>query len=210
MNRSRLALYGVFAVVGATLAWLTRPLPETYLPQAPVAERGVRQAPTTPRPSAGGSAQTEGARSALPSDPVRPDAVRGSTDSSDADDPSRAGTQSLEETAESLTHRLARTLYARSGRQFVASLVEQGLAEADSIVIVRQAMDRIAACVVDALRTEAEEQSLRFDVLLLALDAVISDADVPEAEAMLTTATIESRTVPCIYAVAQEAGIAVP
>lgn len=205
MNRSRLVLYGVFAVTGAALAWLTRSPPESFLPQTPVAERAVRQAPSATHP-----ASDDATRSDPRAGPSQPDAEGASAASSDADDTSRGSAERVEDTAETLTHRLARSLYARSGRQFVAGLVEQGLAEADSIVIVRQAMDNIAICVVDALRAEAEEQSLRFDVLLLALDAVISDADVPEAEAMLTTATIEARTVPCIYAVAQEAGIAVP
>jgi hypothetical protein len=106
-----------------------------------------------------------------------------------------------------LQARLAETLYSRAGRRLVETLATHGIARSDAESTVRGAMDRVAGCVLDAVHAEAELESAPLDTLLLALEAVMADSDIPEAEAMLSTATIQARTVPCILAVAQEAGI---
>jgi hypothetical protein len=106
-----------------------------------------------------------------------------------------------------LQARLAETLYSRAGRRLVDTLAAHGIARSDAESTVRGAMDRVASCVLEAVLAEAELASTPLDTLLLALEAVMADSDIPEAEAMLSTATIQARTEPCVLAVAQEAGI---
>jgi hypothetical protein len=100
-------------------------------------------------------------------------------------------------------------LFSRTGRRLVDAAREgHGIAPSDAESTVRGALDRVAELRARRRRSlKPSSQSVPLDTLLLALEAVMADTDIPEAEAMLSTATIQARTEPCVLAVAQEAGI---
>lgn len=109
--------------------------------------------------------------------------------------------------AEEIERELARQLHARGGNAMIRVLIDNGMAPSDSEEIVRRAMDDIAACVIDALRAEADTGIVPMDTLLFALEAVIAETDTPEAVEMLSTDTIAANAEACTYAVGQQAGL---
>jgi hypothetical protein len=193
MNASKVAIIAIAVVVGAGLGtWLHRApsdaLPSESVPPATLLHANV--------------AEVDQPDSAEPGNELRaPTATDAAPETVDPDD------DLTEIRAVELQARLAETLYSRAGRRLVETLATHGIARSDAESTVRGAMDRVAGCVLEAVHAEAELESAPLDTLLLALEAVMADSDIPEAEAMLSTATIQARTEPCILAVAQEAGI---
>jgi len=108
-----------------------------------------------------------------------------------------------------LLERVAETSYARAGGAFVDYFVARGLARSDSERIVRDALTAGTHCLFDALRFEAEAQSVSFGSLLDALEAEIYDADGPPLGALIDMNALQARQAPCVTTVLQQAGIPV-
>jgi hypothetical protein len=191
-HNSKLIVVVAIAVTGGVI-WLgggTAPEPlATNLDQATPAAPSVPPEPPPP------------AEPAAPAEPApAPEQTARVAVADTAGDPAAAR-------AEDVERELARLLYTRGGRAMVNLLTGNGMAPSDGEDIVRRAMDDIAACVIEALRTEAATGSVPLDTLLLALEAVMAETDTPEAVEILKTDTIEANAEACTYAVGQQAGL---
>jgi hypothetical protein len=193
MNASKVAIIVIAVAVGAGLG--------TWLHRAPSDAQPSESLPPAALPHPDLPAFNLPDSAAPGDDPRAPTATDTAPEAVDPDD------DLTEIRPVELQARLAETLYSRAGRRLVDTLATHGIARSDAESTVRGAMDRVAGCVLEAVHAEAELESAPLDTLLLALEAVMADSDIPEAEAMLSTATIQARTEPCILAVAQEAGI---
>jgi hypothetical protein len=107
-----------------------------------------------------------------------------------------------------LTSKLAEYGYDKVGKGFVAYLTAQGLSQADSERIIRQAMRDMTACDLDALRMQAKADAVSFDAVLDALEA---DGFYwfykPEISALIDVAAFRQRDEACAMKVRQQSGL---
>jgi hypothetical protein len=121
--------------------------------------------------------------------------------------PLTADPTGLRPTEGELRTKAAEESYARIGSVFVDHLVEQGLARADGEAIVRQFLDENVHCLFDALRVEANAQSVSYDAVLDATEANLYGTDGPLLGAVIDMRAVENRVAPCALTAAQQAGI---
>jgi hypothetical protein len=121
--------------------------------------------------------------------------------------PRQADTSALRPTEAELRARVTEESYARIGGALVDYLVGRGLARADGEPVVRRFLDDNMRCFFDALRAEADAQSVSYDSLLDALEAELYDTDGPLLGALIDMRAVLNRVVPCGLTAAQQAGI---
>jgi hypothetical protein len=97
--------------------------------------------------------------------------------------------------------------YARVGGVLVEHVVANGLAQADGERIVRRFLQDSLRCLFDALRIEADSQSVAYDSVLDAIEADLYDTDGPLLGAVIDMRLVENRVMPCALTAAQQAGI---
>ncbi len=109
-----------------------------------------------------------------------------------------------------LERQLAESMYAQTGGSVVDYLVTRGLARSDSELVVRKGFADVAACSFDALRTESAIQSVSYDAVLNAAEAILHDADGPEISALMDVRAVQARATPCLLNAVQQMGIPFP
>ena len=97
--------------------------------------------------------------------------------------------------------------YARVGSVLVDHLVARGLAQADGERVVRRFLEDNLLCLFDALRIEADIQSVAYDSVLDAIEADLYDTDGPLLGAVIDMRPVENRVMPCALTAAQQAGL---
>lgn len=112
-----------------------------------------------------------------------------------------------EERIAELVDAMAVSAYAMIGERFVDYLVSSGLARADSERLVEQGMQDATWCSVNALREEADAQSVSFDDVLRAVAAGVYQSDGPLIGAMIDVERVRAREAPCLLNVFQQAGV---
>ena len=73
--------------------------------------------------------------------------------------------------------------------------------------IVRRFLEDSLRCLFDALRVEADGQSVAYDFVLDAIEADLYDTDGPLLGAVIDMRPVENRVMPCALTTAQQAGI---
>lgn len=106
-----------------------------------------------------------------------------------------------------LRRQMVEQSYARLGSVLVDELVARGLARVDGERVVRRLFDDNAHCLFDALRLEADAQSVAYDTVLDAIQADLHETDGPLLGAVIDMAAVQSRATPCGLTAAQQAGI---
>jgi hypothetical protein len=106
-----------------------------------------------------------------------------------------------------LRARAAEVSYAQIGGVLVDHLVARGVARADGELIVRRFFADNMVCLFDALRLEADAQSVAYDSVLDALEAQLHDTDGPLLGGVIDLAAVGNRVAPCAFTAAQQAGI---
>jgi hypothetical protein len=106
-----------------------------------------------------------------------------------------------------LRARAAEVSYAQIGGVLVDHLVARGVARADGERIVRRFFEDNMVCLFEALRLEADAQSVAHDSVLDALDAQLYDTDGPLLGGLIDMAAVANRVAPCAFTAAQQAGI---
>ena len=102
---------------------------------------------------------------------------------------------------------MAATAYREQGSRYVAYLVASGLAPADAERLVERGFRDAAECSFDAMRAEAEAESVPFDTVLYALEAMFYNGDGPLLRGVIDMEAVNVRGMPCMFAVLQEVGI---
>jgi hypothetical protein len=121
--------------------------------------------------------------------------------------PLTADSTGLRLTEGELRTKAAEESYARIGSVFIEHLVEQGLARRDGDAIVRRFFDENVRCLFDALRVQADAQSVAYDWVLDAIEANLYETDGPLLGAVIDMRAVENRVAPCALNAAQQAGI---
>ena len=110
----------------------------------------------------------------------------------------------------SLRHAAAERFYRDAGDELVDDLVAHGLARSDAEITVRGLADAYVSCYFEALRAEADAQSVSFFALLDAVQAAVYDADGPLIGGLIEEERLNARVVPCALDAMQQAGIPLP
>jgi hypothetical protein len=97
--------------------------------------------------------------------------------------------------------------YESLGDVLVDHLVARGLAPSDAERVVRRLMNDSVGCLFDALRVEADAQSVDYDSVLDALQANLHATDGPMLAGLLDMAPVVQRVGSCNLTVAQQAGL---
>lgn len=106
-----------------------------------------------------------------------------------------------------LEEALAQRAYDGFGTRLVNYLVRQGLARVDAEPIVVELLGETVTCALDALREQALEQRVDFDLVLNALEAQLYDADGPMLTALVDVGAVDRRAMPCSMTALAQAGI---
>ena len=106
-----------------------------------------------------------------------------------------------------LEQALAQRAYDGFGTRLVDYLVRQGLARVDAEPIVVELLSKTATCALDAMREQALEQRVDFDLVLNALEAQLYDADGPMLTALVDVGAVDRRAIPCSMTAFAQAGI---
>ena len=106
-----------------------------------------------------------------------------------------------------LQAQMVEKLYAEEGAASIDYLVAHGLERSDAERIVRKASEDSVACFFEALRLEADAQSVQFDSVLNAIEATQLDTDGPELGAIVDLEAVIDQMLPCAMNVLQQAGI---
>jgi hypothetical protein len=106
-----------------------------------------------------------------------------------------------------LFERIDEESYAQGGGMFVDHLVSRGLARSDAERIVRDSVRESTACLRDALRLEAEAQTVDYEAVLYAIESALEDADGPFIWSVIDMTAVQARAAPCVLTVTQRAGI---
>jgi hypothetical protein len=121
--------------------------------------------------------------------------------------PSRAEPAGTRPSEVELRARAAEVSYARIGGVLVDHLVARGVARADGELIVRRFFEDNVVCLFDALRLEADAQSVAYSSVLDALEAGLYDTDGPLLAGLIDMGAVANRVTPCAFTAAQQAGI---
>jgi hypothetical protein len=105
-----------------------------------------------------------------------------------------------------LRGRVAEGTYARFGDVLVDHLVARGLSQPDGELVVRRFFEDNARCLFDAVRAEADAQSVPYESVLDAFEAELYDADGPLLGGLIDLRAVQDRVVPCALAAMQQAG----
>jgi hypothetical protein len=97
--------------------------------------------------------------------------------------------------------------YARLGGFLVDHLVARGLAPSDGERVVRRFLNDSVGCLFDALRVEANTQSVDYEWVLDAMQANLHATDGPMLAGLLDMAPVVQRVGSCNITVAQQAGL---
>jgi fermentation-respiration switch protein FrsA (DUF1100 family) len=187
MGASKLALLaGSVAAALLAVLWWQHDGPATRAMRAAAQPDAARTAvATVESPSPGAASPTQAATPAPP----------------------RAEATGMRATDAELRARAVEESYVRIGSVFVDHLVARGLAQADGERVVRRFFEDNLRCLFDALRIEADIQSVAYDSVLDAIEADLYDTDGPLLGALLDMRAVENRVVPCALTAAQQAGI---
>jgi hypothetical protein len=109
--------------------------------------------------------------------------------------------------AASLEQALAQRAYDGFGPRLVNYLARQGLAPVDAEPIVVELLDKTVTCALDALREQALEQRVEFDLVRSALEAQLYDTDGPLLTALVDVGAADRRAMPCSMTALTQAGI---
>lgn len=186
-NLRRLArVFGAAVVIGAlVLGWLQR-----FAVDSPTPEAGGE--PTSGSETTTIDAPTAVTRRVIDQTPTNVPATPPSNDNRIA----------------ALTSKLAEFGYDKVGEGFVGYLTDQGLSQADSERIIRQAMKNMTACDLDALRVQAKVDAVSFGAVL---DALEGDGFYwfykPEVAALIDVGAFRQRDEECALKVRQQSGL---
>lgn len=109
--------------------------------------------------------------------------------------------------AEELMLEMAAVTYRRQGERYVDYLVSSGVAPSDGRRIVEQGFRDAVACSFEAMRAQAELESVPFDDVLYAIRAELYGGDGPLITALIDFEAVREREMPCVLNVLQETGI---
>ena len=184
--KSAAILLATAAIAAAVLWWQAqRPAPPASAPVANLraddapAATGIHREPVADEPDATAAAQAPGNAARL-----------------GGADPARIA--AIERSMIAAFHRGTR-------QRMVERFIAQGLAPSDAEAIVAEALQGYAACTLDALYAQAEQESVSFDDLLYAVEAILAGADVSLTE-MVDIRELRTRATPCLLGVGQQAG----
>lgn len=200
MNATRIRVAGaLLAAVAAWALWQGADRPnDTTVPAD-----GVAAAPGPPQPTAP-QTRADAARAPATRRPVppQPDAQSGdATASPDARDPQR------ERVLDELAAEVATLALERLGDAYIDYLVANGLPRADSEDIVTTGFHAASRCSLEAMREQAEAESVPLDTVLYALHAELYDTDGPLLTSTIDLEAVAAREAPCALNALQEAGI---
>lgn len=133
--------------------------------------------------------------------------VRGRITTPPARSPAPAEPGGARATEADLRARAREESYALIGGALIDHLVERGLAPADGERVVRRFFADEVRCLFDALRVEADAQSVSYDSVLDGLEAGLYDTDGPLLAAVIDLRGVQDRVMPCALTAAQQAGI---
>lgn len=106
-----------------------------------------------------------------------------------------------------LRSKMADETHSRLGGALVDEIVARGLARSDAERVVRRFVVDSVDCLLRALRSEADAQSVAYDSILDALEAELYDADGPLLTAVIDMQAVQTRAAPCGLTAAEQAGI---
>lgn len=170
--------------------------------EAPFAPAGRAAVPST-TPSAAGPSPTTSART-VPDGPSRPSPSAAETRAASA---AQSRDARKARAVDDLAADLAAVGYEQQGARFVDYLVSRGLSAADAENVIRTALRDGATCSLDAMRAQAEAESVSFDTVLYALDSMLNNGDGPFLRALIDLEAVGRREAPCVWDVLQQAGI---
>lgn len=110
-----------------------------------------------------------------------------------------------------ISRRIAEKVHAgfeQPGNAFKEMLVSTGLSAEDSDRIGKTFVDGLLACLLDAARLEAEEQSVVFEEVLLAFELALDDPERSEPT-IVDVNRVEAKADACAMVEMQKAGISV-
>lgn len=117
-----------------------------------------------------------------------------------------SGDDRADERVRQSSQRIAEKGYERSGSAIREMLVATGLSPEDSERIAKSFVDGLVSCLVDAARSEALEQSLRFDEILSAFEQAMDDSAIEEPT-IIDMRRVDQKAENCAFLEMQKAGI---
>lgn len=218
MNVNKLLLAGaLLAIVGVGVAWYatdaSRPgmpssataIPETTSdsPSQPTHEAQAQ----APSPRATGASRPSPATPAPDANSAAPEAAAEAEAAKEAAPETSQPQDARQRATEELMREMVATAYREQGSRYVDYLVSSGLARVDAERLVERGFRDTVECSFDAMRAEAEAESVPFDTVLYAVEAMFYNGDGPLLRGVIDMEAVANREMPCILNVLQEVGI---
>lgn len=191
---------GLLAAIAAGAFWYgSRGPAGTAEPAASAPAGSPRQAPA---PAPGDAPSPQAQPPSVPSPAVAEASGDGAgSASAEAPDPER------ERVLDELASEIASIALERLGDPFIDYLVANGLPQADAEQIVATGFHASSRCSLEAMREQAQVESVPLDTVLYALQAELYQTDGPILARQIDLQAAAAREAPCSLGALQEAGI---